>query len=61
MNNPTTKKETKESEWCVKLLCGGKYFYVTVIATGPSSAREKALEIYPKCTGGYSPTKGRCK
>ena len=60
MNNQETKKEL-QSEWCVKLLCDGKSFYVTVIARGPISAREKALEIYPKCTGGYSPTQGRCK
>ncbi len=61
MNNQETKKEL-ESEWCVKLLCNGKSFYVTVIASGPITAKEKALELYPKCTGtGYSPTKGKCE
>lgn len=65
MNNQEIKKnkeikKEKLDEWCVKLLCDGKSFYVTVIATA-GTARQKALELYPKCTGGYSPTMGRCK
>lgn len=61
MNNPTTKKETKAAEWCVKLLCDGKFFYVTVIANNQQEAKQKAREIYPKCTGGHQITKGRCQ
>ncbi len=64
MNNPATKKELKietPAEWCVKLLCSGKAFYVTVIARNATEARDKAREIYPKCTGGNNARKGRCQ
>jgi hypothetical protein len=37
------------SEWCVKVLCDGKAYMVTVIATGPTDAENAAQRMYPKC------------
>jgi len=48
-------------EWCVELLCDGKLFTVTVLATGQEDSRTVAKRLYPKCYPKALPKKGKCK
>jgi len=62
INYNHNSKNDRESDWCVQILCTGKSFLVTVIATGPITAKEAARRIYPKCkTTGKAPTQGKCE
>lgn len=49
------------SEWCVELLCNGKLFTVSVLATGQEDSKKVAESMYPKCWARPFPKRGKCK